>query len=97
MLVPPANASPLANVSPLSMWVPSITIIFVDFVRSSPYLSYFALIYVNFCPPAKISPLPPSPLYPLPFLFYRKFHGFGQAKSPNSGLVLGSGQFLILP
>jgi hypothetical protein len=26
-----------------------------------------------------------------------QFHGFGQAKFPNSGLVLGSSQFSILP
>jgi len=28
---------------------------------------------------------------------YRVFHGFGQAKFPDSGLVLGSSQFSKLP
>jgi len=28
---------------------------------------------------------------------YIAFHGFGQAKFPNGGLVLGSSQFSILP
>jgi len=28
---------------------------------------------------------------------YREFHGFGQAKFPNCGWVLGSSQFSILP
>ena len=28
---------------------------------------------------------------------YRAFQGFGQAKSPDSGLVLGSSQLSILP
>jgi len=28
---------------------------------------------------------------------YRAFHGFGQAKFPNVGSVLGSSQFSILP
>ncbi len=28
---------------------------------------------------------------------YRAFHGFGQAKFPDGGLVLGSRQFSILP
>jgi len=29
--------------------------------------------------------------------FYRAFHGFGQARFPDGGLVLGSSQFSILP
>jgi len=28
---------------------------------------------------------------------YRAFHGFGQAKFPNNGLILGSSQFSLLP
>jgi len=28
---------------------------------------------------------------------YRAFHGFGKAKFPNGGSVLGSSQFSILP
>jgi hypothetical protein len=28
---------------------------------------------------------------------YRSFHGFGQAKYPSGGLVLGLSQFSILP
>jgi len=28
---------------------------------------------------------------------YRAFHGFGQAKFPDGGSVLGSSQFSILP
>jgi len=28
---------------------------------------------------------------------YRAFHGFGQAKFPDGGLILGSRQFSILP
>ena len=32
----------------------------------------------------------------LMFAFYRAFHGFGQAKFPNGGSVLGSSQFKIL-
>jgi hypothetical protein len=28
---------------------------------------------------------------------YRDFQGFGQAKVPNGGLVLGSSQFSVLP
>jgi len=28
---------------------------------------------------------------------YREFHGFGKAKFPDGGLVLGLSQFLILP
>jgi len=30
-------------------------------------------------------------------LFHRAFHGFGQAKFPDGGLVLGLSQFSILP
>jgi len=29
--------------------------------------------------------------------YYRAFHGFGEAKFPDGDLVLGLGQFLILP
>jgi hypothetical protein len=29
--------------------------------------------------------------------YYRLFHGFGQAKFPDGGLVLGLNQFSILP
>jgi len=29
--------------------------------------------------------------------YYRAFHGFGQAKFPDGGSVLGLGQFSILP
>jgi len=28
---------------------------------------------------------------------YKAFHRFGQAKFPEGGLILGSGQFSILP
>jgi len=31
------------------------------------------------------------------FRSYRAFHGFGQAKIPDGGSALGSGQFSILP
>jgi len=30
-------------------------------------------------------------------LYYRAFHGFGQAKFPDGGLGLGLSQFSILP
>jgi hypothetical protein len=30
-------------------------------------------------------------------IFYNGFHGFGQTKFANSGLILGSSQFLLLP
>jgi len=30
-------------------------------------------------------------------MFYREFHGFGQAKFPDGGLVLGSSQFSYCP
>jgi len=29
-------------------------------------------------------------------MFYRAFHGFGQAKLPNGGSVLGSSQFSVI-
>ncbi len=32
-----------------------------------------------------------------PGIFDRVFHGFGQAKFPDGGLVLGSSQFSLLP
>jgi len=31
------------------------------------------------------------------FQYYRAFDGFGQAKFPNGGLVIGSSQLSILP
>ena len=29
--------------------------------------------------------------------YYSAYHGFGQAKIPNGGLILGSSQFSLLP
>ncbi len=33
----------------------------------------------------------------LAFIYYRAFHGFGQAKFSYGGLVLGLSQFTLLP